>query len=187
MRRDRVVVGADHADVGPAPGRDRVLVLAHRGKPVGQVRAGQGDVAVTVPVALDRHQLEVARAAFARPFDDPLGDAGDRGVQGHRMYPSRFVGRRGGAEKTISHEDTKTRGCRVRGEAALPLPDGSKPRAADLTRLFRKDRKRRVFVSSCEKTRSSPTLSMEPGLLMPAHSVALCQRDCGARPPGTCV
>jgi hypothetical protein len=110
VSRDGVVVGADNPDVRPALGGNGVLVLTRRGKAVRKVRTRQGDIAVTVPLALDRHQFEVPRAARARPLDDPLGDPGDGGMEGHdRANLIVRSQRRGGAakERNFSRKDAK--------------------------------------------------------------------------------
>src|SRR5690606_5196905 len=81
MRGDRVVIGADYADVRAGLAEDGRFVLAHCREPVCQVRAGKGDVAIGVFLALYPHQLEIPAAAVARLIDDPCGDSGYRWVE----------------------------------------------------------------------------------------------------------
>ena len=87
MRRKHVVVGGDNREVRPAPALDRGLVAFGRREAVGEIRARQGGT-IRKLLRLALHQLEIALATVARPFDDPLGDPFDDGVEGHTSSPS---------------------------------------------------------------------------------------------------
>ena len=79
---------------GPRQVAIDVLVLARRGEAVGEIGARQRG-AVGCRARSAGHQVEVAPAGRPRPFDDPVGDAGDGGLR-HAAYscqltPSRSV------------------------------------------------------------------------------------------------
>ena len=82
MGRQHVVVSGYNSDVRPGEVADRLLVLARGGEAVGEIAATEARP-VDPPLLLLRHQLEIAAARGLRPFDDPVGDRGDGGMEAH--------------------------------------------------------------------------------------------------------
>ena len=85
MGRQHVVVSGHDRDIGTTKRADRRLVLARGRKAVGEIAAGQARTA-DPPLLLLGHEVEIAAARRPRPLDDPVGDAGDGGMESHGAY-----------------------------------------------------------------------------------------------------
>src|SRR4029079_17316579 len=86
----------DDADVRSREVAYRLLVLTRSREAVREIAATEAR-SVDPPLLLLGHQLEVATARRLGAFDDPVGDRGDSGVEGHgasyscQLMPSRSV------------------------------------------------------------------------------------------------
>ena len=82
MRRQHVVVGSYDPDVRPGEMTDRRLIFAGGCKAVCEIAATEARTA-DPPLLLLGHQFEITTPSRLRPFDDPVGDTSDGGIESH--------------------------------------------------------------------------------------------------------
>src|SRR5687767_7755690 len=125
-----------------------------------------------MPLALDVHQLEIAAAAVARALDDPVGDAGD-----------------GGVEATHATDPPPAPPASGRGANSVTRTPRDWGRGVNSVTRTPRDWGRGVNSVTRSPSRLREKLGVGPCaiLLMPAHSVAFGECDRGARAPAAGV